>query len=193
MRKIALGIGILAVALGVLAIGGTGLALVLENQDAFCAACHTQPEQAFYEQSRQPSAATLAALHTQKQTACIDCHSGSGTLGRAVGLSQGAHDLFAYLSGTYNKPAVTTNPLGDDTCLNCHGDVVKERPGAALELNGHYHVFLTRWQSVDPNAAHCTTCHTAHSKGLESLQFMAQGQVARVCDDCHTALSGDIR
>jgi hypothetical protein len=60
-------------------------------------------------------------------------------------------------------------------------------------MNGHYHAFLRRWQSLDPNAAQCTTCHTTHSKGLASLQFMGQGKVALTCDGCHTALSGDVR
>ncbi len=193
MRKIALGLLIVLVATGVFAIGGVGVALALENQDAFCASCHTEPEQTYYKQSTQTDPATLAAFHTQKQTACIDCHSGSGILGRREGLEQGAHDLAAFLSGIYNNPAVTTNPLGDDSCIKCHAGVITQQNGENQELNGHYHRFLARWQSVDQNAAHCTTCHTAHSTGLASMQFMAQGQVARICDDCHTALSGEIR
>lgn len=193
MRRIALGLLLLVVASSVLGIGGVGIALALENQDVFCASCHTEPEQTYYQESRQSVVSTLAAFHAQKQTACIDCHSGSGNFGRGVGLQQGAHDLLAFLSGSYNHPAVTTNPLKDESCLKCHSKVMAQPDGAPQAMKGHYHAFLQRWQLIDPNAARCTTCHTTHSKGLASLQFMAQGKVALVCDSCHTVLSGDIR
>ncbi len=175
----------------VLATGGVGVALALENQDAFCASCHTQPEVTYYQQSTQAQPATLAALHTQKKTACIDCHSGGGLLGRSKGLQQGGHDLLNYLAGTYHRPAITTDPLGDESCVKCHADVLAQAPkGVSRAMNGHYHVFLPRWQKVDPNAAHCATCHSAHTQGVESLAFMTQGPVGQVCDQCHAALSG---
>jgi hypothetical protein len=193
MRKIAFGLLLLVISSGVLGIGGVGIALALENQDAFCAACHTEPEQVYYQESRQSVPSTLAAFHAQEKTGCIDCHSGSGIFGRSVGLQQGAHDLSAFLSGSYNRPAVTTNPLKDESCLKCHSNVIAQPRAVPRAMNGHYHAFLQRWQSLDPNAARCTTCHITHSKGSASLHFMAQGKVALVCDGCHTALSGDIR
>ncbi len=180
----------LTVGLAVIAIGGVGVALALENQDAFCAACHTEPEVRYYQQSIESNPTTLAAFHTQKQTACIDCHSASGLLGRGAGLSQGAHDLASFLSGAYNRPAITTSPLGDDSCLKCHTNAVAQRSDQTEAMNGHYHAFLPRWQAQDPNAGHCTTCHTAHSQGAANLQFMNEGQVAKVCDACHVALGG---
>ena len=146
-----------------------------------------------YQQSVQPEPTTLAAYHAGKGTACIDCHSGSGAFGRAVGLEQGAHDLAAYLSGDYHKPAVTTNLLGDPACLKCHANLPATSQGADESMNGHYHRYLAQWQAIDPNAAHCTTCHSAHTKGLDGLQFMAQGKVAQVCNSCHQALSGRVR
>ncbi len=190
LRRLSFVVLIAAVGAFVLAIGGIGVALVLENQDPFCAACHTQPEVTYFQQSIQPQSTTLAAFHAQKQTACIDCHSGSGLLGRSKGLQQGAHDLLNYLVGSYHRPAVTTNPLGDDSCVKCHGDVLNQTRAGSRAMNGHYHQFLPRWQELDSNAAHCTTCHTAHANSLASLAFMAQGKVGQVCDQCHTALSG---
>lgn len=181
---------VLTVGLGVFGIGGVGVALALENQDAFCAVCHTEPEVKYYQQSVQSKPGTLAAFHTQKQTACIDCHSAGGVLGRGAGLRQGTHDLAAFLNGAYHRPAITTNPLGDDSCLKCHTNTMTRRRGDNRAMNGHYHAFLSRWQSQDPNAGHCTTCHSAHSQGVESLQFMNEGQVARACDACHVALGG---
>ena len=174
----------------VLTIGGVGVSLALENQDVFCASCHTEPEVTYYQQSAQSNPGTLAAFHSHEQTACIDCHSGSGILGRSEGLAQGAQDLMAFLSRTYHNPAVTLNPLSDGSCLKCHQNISQSRPSGSRATNGHYHLFLPRWQAVDPQAARCITCHTAHTHGLDGLQFMRQGVAARVCDDCHTALGG---
>ena len=174
----------------ILVVGGVGVSLALENQDAFCASCHTEPEATYYQQSTQANPVTLAAFHRQKKTACIDCHSGIGVLGRSEGLAQGAQDLIAFIGGRYHSPAISLNPLSDDSCLKCHQNISQSRPSGSRATNGHYHLFLPRWQAADPQAAHCITCHTAHTHGLDGLQFMRQGVAARVCDDCHTALGG---
>ncbi len=172
-------------------VSGVGVSLALENQDAFCASCHTEPEVTYYQQSAQASPATLAAFHARKQTACINCHSGGGVLGRSEGLTQGAQDLASYLSGKYTSPAVTINPLSDDSCTQCHADVLAGAQNRGnRSTNGHYHFFLPRWQAIDSQAASCVTCHTAHTNGLDGLKFMNQGAVAHVCDDCHNALGG---
>jgi predicted CXXCH cytochrome family protein len=191
MRKLTVSIIVVVISTAILAISGIGVALGLENQDAFCASCHTEPESKYYGQSTQSNATTLAAYHAQKQTACIDCHSGGGTLGRAVGLRQGAHDLMLYLSGNYHRPAITTNPLGDDSCTKCHDRTLTTNHIGASRTS-HYHTYLLQWQAVDPQAAKCATCHTAHVPNLASLMFMSQGKVSKLCDDCHTALSGQI-
>ena len=193
MKKLLLVAIVAVIGVFVLMVGGVGVSLALENQDIFCASCHTEPESEYYQQSTQPNPTTLAAFHTHKQTACIDCHSGSGALGRSEGLVQGAHDLLAFLSGRYHHPAITTNPLSDASCTKCHSNIFGQsgsRGGGDEEsMNGHYHRFLVRWQTADPkNAAHCVTCHTAHTIGLDGLQFMNQGVVAQQCNNCHAAL-----
>jgi hypothetical protein len=190
MAKLFLLLAAVVVSVFVLAFGGIGVSLALENQDPFCASCHTEPEGTYYQQSMQSNPGTLAAFHREKQTACIDCHSGGGIQGRSEGLAQGAQDFAAFLSGSYRHPAITTNPLSDDSCLKCHQDVTQSRRSGSRATNGHYHFFLARWQAADPQAARCITCHTAHTNGLDGLQFMNQGKVARACDDCHTALGG---
>lgn len=185
---------VVVIGAALLSISGISLALALENQDSLCASCHTEPESKYYLQSTQANATTLAAYHAQKQTTCIDCHSGGGTFGRTVGLRQGAHDLMMYLSGNYHRPAITTNSLGDDSCTKCHDrTLTTNRIGASRAMNSHYHTYLPQWQAVDPQAAKCATCHTAHVPNLASLMFMSQGKVSKLCDDCHTALSGQVK
>jgi predicted CXXCH cytochrome family protein len=179
------------IGLSAFAILTSGGALGLENQDSFCASCHTEPETTFFARS-QKNPTDLASAHAAEKIACIDCHSGSGTFGRIVGLQQGARDLFNYARGDYHRPAITTNPLGDETCVKCHAQILAAREGGSRAMNGHYHFYLVAWQTTDKSAAHCATCHTAHTTGLASLKFMAQGKVGKLCEDCHTALSGKI-
>ncbi|HEX9075935.1 MAG TPA: hypothetical protein VF932_09155, partial [Anaerolineae bacterium] len=194
--------GVFTVVVIALGVGGVGGSLLLENQDAFCASCHTQPEEKYYQQSLQAQATTLASFHVQKETRCIDCHSGGGALGRAQGLQQGLDDLMLYLSGTYKAPAITSNPLGDDSCVKCHPEVLvrgRRQPPSQIQspiqgregrrMDGHYHVFLQRWQAADPRAGHCVNCHTSHTDGAADVGFMAQAPVQQVCDACHRGLN----
>ena len=48
MRLLLIGAFSVVVGAAVLCLGTLGVSLALENQDAFCAACHTQPESAYY-------------------------------------------------------------------------------------------------------------------------------------------------
>jgi hypothetical protein len=190
---------ILPVAVVLCAVGGTFTALKLEEQDGFCAACHTQPEVTYFQQA-QSSPITLAAFHAQVGASsanaparCIDCHSGAGTFGRASGLMQGAHDLVAYLSRNYRAPAVTTNPLSDASCSKCHADVVPTQVVTKVSsLKSHYHDFLPRWHQLDPHAARCADCHVAHTQGNAADSFLDNGSAGKVCENCHRALSGKV-
>ncbi len=176
--------GVVAVLLAIIGgTGGTAYALNQENHDNFCASCHTQPESKYYEQSLAQTATTLASFHTPKNVRCIDCHSGGGALGRLSGLTQGAQDLVSFYSGNYHNPAIVTNKLGDDSCLKCHADVT-QRP----DFNNHFHRFLSRWQSVDSNAAHCVDCHTGHGAGDPTQQYLVVAQAQQVCQACHSTL-----
>ncbi|MBI5650284.1 MAG: hypothetical protein HZC40_07560 [Chloroflexi bacterium] len=177
-----------SIGLAILTIGG---ALALENQDSFCASCHTEPETTFFARS-QKNPTDLASAHAAEKIACIDCHSGSGTFGRVTGLHQGTRDLFNYARGAYHRPAITTQPLGDELCVKCHAQILATRESGSRPMNGHYHFYLPAWKATDKSAARCATCHTAHTPGLASLKFMAQGKVGKLCEDCHTALSGKI-
>ncbi len=168
------------------ATAGGSYAMTLENNDPFCASCHTQPEETYYQQSLDPNAPNLAAFHAQKQVCCIDCHSGGGAFGRISGLTQGTQDLIAFYSGHYNSPAVTQSPLGDDSCVKCHIDATTRG-----DFSNHFHLLLSRWQSVDPNAGRCVDCHTAHPGGDPAQQYLSQQKVEQVCNQCHAVLRGD--
>jgi predicted CXXCH cytochrome family protein len=193
MRPIIAPILIALLGAGVMGVGGIGTALTLENQDAFCASCHTEPESVYYQRSLKANASDLASYHTHKSTRCIDCHSGAGLLGRADGLRQGSRDLAKFLSGTFHRPAVTLNPLGDASCTKCHSNVLDRPAGRSGAGLGHYHFFLPQWRQIDSQAVQCVSCHSPHTIGLAGLKFMAQGKVGQLCDACHEALSGVIK
>jgi predicted CXXCH cytochrome family protein len=174
---------LLAVLALFVATGSTAYGLNLENHDDFCASCHTQPETQYYQQSLDQNPATLAAFHASKTVRCIDCHSGSGPFGRMEGLTQGTQDLLSYYSGHYNKPAITTNKLSDDTCLNCHDEML-----GRTDFNNHFHTFLSRWQSVDPNASGCVDCHSGHPTANGTQQYLLISEAQQVCQDCHRVM-----
>jgi predicted CXXCH cytochrome family protein len=173
-------VGLLAV---IVAAGTTAYALDRENHDAFCPSCHTQPEAQYYQQSLEQHQTTLAAFHTHEGVRCIDCHSGGGTFGRAKGLTQGAQDLLAYYRGNYHDPAISTSKLSDDSCIKCHADVTSGR-----NFNNHFHIFLSRWQAVDPNAARCADCHLSHPAANSAQTYLVETTVTAVCRDCHAAI-----
>jgi len=165
------------------AAGGTAYAINRENHDTFCASCHTQPEVDYVQQAQDQNPASLAAFHAHQAVRCIDCHSGSGPFGRAVGLEQGAQDLIAYYGKNYHDPAITTNPIGDNTCDKCHGNLLDNR-----SFDNHFHLFLQRWQGLDTNAAHCVDCHASHQSGDPNQGFLIRDPVVTVCQHCHAAL-----
>jgi hypothetical protein len=96
---------------------------------------------------------------------------------------QGTQDLAAYYSGHYHSPAITQNKLSDDSCTKCHAQVT-----SSGGFNNHFHRFLSRWQSIDSNAAHCMDCHTAHPSANDAQGYLATGLVRGVCQRCHARL-----
>ncbi len=183
----------LAIVLGVLLVlgaAGTVTAMTLENQDSFCASCHSEPESTYF-QRESAAASDLASWHTiNKQTTCIDCHSGNGFMpGRVSAMMLGASDLFKWVSGRSQQPAPLTQPVGDDHCLKCHSNITAQR-----NMNNHFHFFLSQWQAKDPNAATCVSCHQGHnnSTGDPTLAFLDRQATTAVCQSCH-AFAGEGR
>ena len=176
-------IGGTALALGIiLAISGFAFAATKESHDSFCASCHTQPESTFYQRSLA-APVDLASAHTADKTRCIDCHSGEGTTSRIKAELLGAHNALAYLTHTAVQPAPLTKPIADENCLKCHAQVMTQQ-----DMNNHFHVFLPRWQQIDPNAAGCVSCHEGHATdGRADLAYLNEARTRAVCEACHQA------
>jgi predicted CXXCH cytochrome family protein len=169
-----------------LAISGAGMlyAAHQEEDDAFCASCHSEPESTYYQRAQATPAVDLASFHRERSTRCIDCHSGGGVTGRVEGLTVGAGDLAAYLAHTARQPAVVTVPISDDHCLKCHSDTLRTQ-----DFQRHFHAFLPRWQAIDPQAAKCVDCHTAHTTdGDAQILFLQQQHTVAICERCHNTL-----
>jgi len=159
----------------------------LENNNSFCASCHTEPESTYVTRAQQP-AADLASAHTAKRVACIDCHSGAGPLGRLGAMTIGAHDLAAYVSGHYTQPAPLTHSIPDVNCLKCHRDVLQNRT-----FDNHFHFLLSRWQTAAPKtAATCVSCHASHATDGESrLAWLNEPRTVAQCNGCHRVVGED--
>ncbi len=168
--------------LGVLLIPAfTATGMQMENNDAFCASCHTEPETTYYRRAQADTAVDLSSFHAGKDTRCIDCHSGEGLNGRLHAMALGGGDALKYVSGNFPQPSPLTKPIPDDNCLKCHRDTVANK-----RSNSHYHVFLADWQNADPNAASCVDCHQSHATdGEERLAFLNKEYTVNLCNQCH--------
>ena len=164
----------------------------VEENDAFCASCHSQPEATYFERAQSAKAIDLASAHAmlaQHDAAavsvrCIDCHAGPGLMGRASAMSQGLRDAIRWVAGTAQQPAVQTVAFGDANCLKCHADVPQ-----VTDFDSHFHRHLARWQQVDVAAATCVSCHAAHTTdGNVTIGFLQQQRTLVTCNSCHKAL-----
>ena len=171
-----------AVLLIVLGVGGVAYGLSLEEHNDFCASCHTQPESTYYARAQHAPPPDLASIHLAKNVKCIDCHGGAPPVDRVAGLLQGAHDYALYLSGSYHRPALTTNPLPDANCVKCHNDLFQSRT-----LNNHWHYYLPPWQqALGAQAAACIDCHISHSTAQGNVvKFVPDTKINPICQSCH--------
>jgi len=162
-------------------------AMQFENHNGFCASCHTEGEQTFYNRSLAGAPLDLASIHNIKgQARCIDCHTGAGIVGRYGGLMAGATDLISYFSGRYPQPAALEVPYPDANCLKCHTNIMQRQ-----DFNNHFHVFLPRWQQVDKNAATCVSCHLSHdTSGDVKIGFLNERTTTVICQKCHALAGG---
>lgn len=179
----------IVVAVGVIAVtAGAGGAIALEQNDQFCASCHTEPEVTYVHQielaRRQEYARTLAAFHAlpgardTDGVRCIDCHGGVGVVGRAHGLALAVGDTVAFVTGNYEQPARMDRPLPDVACIQCHTDWAGER-----FFENHIH-----WQFLEegaPTDIRCVDCHVSHVEANDFERFIRRELVFPQCEACH--------
>ncbi len=185
--KLVIAVAVIVAGLGILSAASAAAAMQFENHDDFCASCHSEPETTFFQRALTAASTDLASFHTTKEVHCIDCHSGPGLVpGRISALTLGAKDLLAWMTGHATQPAAYTRPIDDANCLKCHAVVTQQR-----DFNNHFHVFLARWQAMDPNAATCVSCHQGHNtNGETQLAFLNREDTVAVCQQCHRTLGG---
>lgn len=178
-------LGLAGMALGLLILasaGGVAYAIRLEQNDAFCASCHTQPETMFYQRSRRADdePADLAGAHRPDGVRCIDCHGGEGAAGRAQVLALAARDAVKFYSGRYQQPAMMAMTLSDMACSKCHQKTV-EAPG----FENHLHNLL-----YDPEAPSlpCLRCHLSHEPAEGLAYFVVEDVVLEACEFCHLGM-----
>lgn len=186
-RKIQIFAGVVIAGLVVFGLAIPLTAMQFENHNSFCASCHTEGEQTFFDRSVATTAVDLASVHDIKgQARCIDCHTGPGIVGRYGGLMAGATDLISFFSGHYPQPAALEEPYPDANCLKCHASLTQKQ-----DFNNHFHVFLSKWQAIDKNAATCVSCHLSHdTKGDVTIGFLNKETTVAVCQKCHSAVGG---
>lgn len=174
-------LALIAVALVIILLGGGLFAARLENINAFCASCHTEPETT-YVQRAQSAPVDLASAHAAENIPCIECHNGAGVLGRAGAIALGARNLAAFVSGQYHRPAVLLFAMDDSACLKCHAEAMQAQTSA-----NHYHSFLAQWKRLAPEAAGtCVACHAAHpTEGDSQRGFLNPANASPICEQCH--------
>lgn len=172
----------------VVGIAGIGGAVALEQNDHFCASCHTEPEVTYVHQielaHEEGYARTLAAFHALPQerdadgVRCIDCHGGVGIKGRAEGLALAFGDTVAFVTGNFEQPATLDHPLPDEACVQCHGDWAEDR-----SFENHVH-----WQFLEegaPSDIRCVDCHVSHVEANDFDGFIRREIVFPECEACH--------
>lgn len=154
----------------------------LESDSRFCVACH-RPDGArlhgekFEEFTNEPVTSLVAAHRSaEPEFRCIDCHGGTGPLGRLRVKTVAARDAVRYLLGAFHEPDRMRHPLWDEDCASCHTTYRPERDDA-------FHAFAVH--NVDlPHP--CVECHVAHaSEGSPDLAFLSREVVLPVCRNCH--------
>jgi nitrate/TMAO reductase-like tetraheme cytochrome c subunit len=176
----------LAAAVGLIALlAGDAYARHLEQDDRFCASCHTQPETEYLARFEgavaQNNAQDLAAFHHRKKdTRCIDCHAGEGIIGRGQVLTLAAWDALKYNTGTARQPAVVVVPVQNEACIKCHADALTK-----AGFDNHEHNKMS-----DPSAPFiaCTDCHVTHRLGDERNAFQFRDAILPKCEYCHVQM-----
>lgn len=167
-----------------------------EQENDFCNACHLTATQPLHEEIRRDfdarPAPSLAASHARAGNRaredgafrCIDCHGGTGFLGRARVKVLAAKDAFWYVAGRFEEPREMRHPLWDEDCTKCHG-----RFDPAADAGPEPFHAVAVHNALD-FAVRCVTCHGAHgADGNPETYFLAASRIRPQCARCHSEFS----
>ncbi len=186
MWKILLIVGGIALILagGLGFVGGTAL----EEQDSFCASCHTVPETTYFERTTALLADESAPVtdlatqhyHLNDQFQCIQCHRGTANLSdRIQTLALGARDTLIMVSGkadpTIEKTSVEQSVLVNAACVSCHESTLLTFSG----IQNHFHNFLPQTGELLAQGKQMT--------GLSGRNFRTVNNAPLTCTSCHLA------
>jgi nitrate/TMAO reductase-like tetraheme cytochrome c subunit len=163
----------------------------LEQRNDFCNACHLPNGEPLHLENRRDfdalPAASLAAAHgaagvdgrSDPAFRCIDCHGGTGALGRARVKLLSARDAFWYVVGRFEEPEGMHWPLLDADCRRCHESFGESRSAA---WGDPFHELAVHNHNLGMS---CVTCHLTHEPGRAELDFLEPAHVRGRCAQCH--------
>lgn len=167
-------------------IGAVGWVSYQEQDNRFCASCHTQPESEYlarFTRADTQPADDLAAFHHRKQEVrCIDCHSGEGFAGRSAVVAFAAWNAFKHYAGSARQPAMIAIPIQNEACVKCHADAIR-KPGFTNHVHNKYFD-----PPESPPFIRCTDCHVSHRAGDERTAFQFRDAIFPKCEYCHTQM-----
>jgi hypothetical protein len=164
----------------------------IEENDAFCSSCHLPSGAPLHEENAADFAArpavSLAVAHAVAGNEaradgafrCIDCHGGTGFLGRARVKALSVRDAAIYLLGEFEEPHGMAWPLRDDDCRKCHAEFA----ASPVDVDPpRFHALSVHNRELGVS---CVTCHLAHERGgMSSRNFLHPEPVRAACVRCH--------
>jgi hypothetical protein len=170
----------------------------LQQDDAFCTSCHRRDDQghpvpmheSLLRRFRHRPALSLAAAHAAAGLAdrpddpefhCIDCHRGTGVVGRLRVQAVTLRDTAVWALGRAEEPHGMRVPLGDADCRRCHAEV------SASEFRvGKLPSFHGRPEHREGAESGCMECHAVHQRGAPEQAFLHEEALRRDCARCHS-------
>lgn len=173
----------------------------LERNNDFCNACHLAPQRPLHQEIREVfdgrPPTSLAAAHAAAGVRgrsdpifhCIDCHAGSGLLGRARVKALAGKDALFYVMGRFEEPKAMRFPLWDSDCTKCHArfDLSDRRQNQDAGASP-FHSLPVHNSNL---GVACVECHTAHAVGAEAdASFLNADHLRTQCARCHSEFAG---
>lgn len=205
-RRFSWPLAILIIGLGGLLLSSAGFVVVtaLEEQDTFCASCHTVPEITYFNRAyfaldnpAQP-VPDLSTAHYKAAKAdntafkCIECHRGDAGLPHRIStLGLAAYDTLIYLTGredaAIEKQKTKSGWLANASCVGCHSETLLKLDG----INNHFHTYLPQAQDALGKGGVIVVGEalaTARAAtGEQSAPALETISVRALCSDCHQA------